>query len=209
MSWTVAEAGTGRAIQLTVGHGIEIVSQGQEMWYVARLPFETIAVDGLTFDPLPPDTFALSQSPVSFSRSIITVNGLNASLKAPAAPTFSLPEVGIAPPTHSRFERVDLELSTTYQALYDAWISAFFPLADPRSLPGADPDNDGFTNLMERALGLNPSLPSLSPVTTGRISVAGQSYFTFSYLQPLDAPDASLSAEITTDLQSWLSDEGS
>lgn len=205
ISWTITEPGTGRMVELSVGSGIELSSHNGESWFIARVPFQTTNVIGFAFDPLPAGTFALSSNPVNFDRATVIVNSLPALLKAPAPTSFSLPESGISPASHSRLERVDLEISGSFQALYDTWIAGYFPAGDSRALLDADPDNDGIKNLMERALGLNPNEFSAVPVANGTTTIEGLNYFTFSYFLPAAAPDAPLTPEISTDTQSWLS----
>ncbi len=204
LSWTISEPGTGRMVQLELGSGVETTVRDGETWYIARLGFATTSVSGFSFDPLPDGTFPLSAAPVSYTRSVVTVNGSPAALSAPAAGTFPFPESG-ANPAHSRLERVDLSLSISNQALYDAWISTWFAEGDPRRLPEADPDNDGIRNLMERALGLNPNAPSVVPVSSGTTEILGQKYFTYTFRQPSNIPDAPLVPEISENLQTWES----
>ena len=65
---TIAEAGTGRAAQLSIGKGIEIITMNAESWYVARIPFQTTFVAGVSMDALPADTFSLGRGVRSSSR---------------------------------------------------------------------------------------------------------------------------------------------
>lgn len=208
LSWSITEPGTGRIVQLSLGNGVEIVSHNSESWFVARVPFQTTVVSGISFDPLPSDTFALSGTSISYNRSAVTVNGTVASIKAPASATTSLPELGVSPTTHAKLERVDLEISVSNQALYDTWIASYFPSGDPRGQLNQDPDKDGISNLMERALGLHPNQPSVVPVSKGTISVSGQTYFTFTYWQAANTPDAPVVPEFSTNMQSWTSGPG-
>jgi hypothetical protein len=209
LTWSITEPGTGKIVQLSLGNGIEIVNQNSEQWFIARVPFQTTSVPGIAFDSLPTDTFALSATPVSYDRATVSVNGVAAIIKSPSTTTASLPEIGVTPTTHSKLERVDLELSLSYQTMYDAWISGYFPLNDPRAREDQDPDHDGISNLMERALGLNPNATSIVPISCGSITLSGQTYFTFTYRQPTNTPDAPLTPEITTNLQTWYSGPGS
>lgn len=203
LAWSITEPGTGRIVQLTVGNGIEIVSHNSESWYIARVPFQTTVVAGLSIDPLPANTFALSSTAISYNRSAVTVNGSVAAIKTPTSATTSLPELGVSPTTHGKMERVDLELTVSNQAMYDAWIGAYFPAGDSRRLPNADPDKDGIQNVMERALGLNPNASSVTPISSGKVSLSGQDYFTFTYRQASDASEISLIPEIAENLQNW------
>jgi|GEM_PF-1233905 len=76
-------------------------------------------------------------------------------------------------------------------------------LANPAiSGPDADPDQDGFSNLLEYALGLNPKLPERSnklPALAG----ADASAWTYTYTRPILRSAASYSVEVSTDLVTW------
>ena len=63
---------------------------------------------------------------------------------------------------------------------YEAWISNynFAPGADKTAT--GDPDGDGVANLIEYALGLNPTLVSANPVTFSQVNVNGSTYLQLS-----------------------------
>lgn len=65
----------------------------------------------------------------------------------------------------------------------------------------ADPDNDGFSNLLEYAMGTNPRSVTAPPFTVA----ATQEYWIFTYSRPADRTDASYVVETSTDLISWSS----
>jgi hypothetical protein len=65
----------------------------------------------------------------------------------------------------------------------------------------ADADNDGFSNLLEYAMGTNPRSVTAPPFTVA----ATQEYWIFTYSRPADRTDASYVVETSTDLISWSS----
>ncbi len=68
-----------------------------------------------------------------------------------------------------------------------------------------DSDGDGLPDLVEYALGTSPNFPTTSDATAPRFEVfAGQSYLTMSLARFMPPPDASLSIEVSGDLQTWL-----
>ncbi|MDB4353932.1 lamin tail domain-containing protein, partial [Akkermansiaceae bacterium] len=78
---------------------------------------------------------------------------------------------------------------------FTEWASAF-GIDDPSE----DPDQDGLTNLMEYALGTDPSLAtSLQPISTGSDGNRIEISFPSSYLKP----DLNVTLEVSNDLQQW------
>lgn len=74
-------------------------------------------------------------------------------------------------------------------------------LADPAiSGPNADPDGDGFTNLLECALGLDPR-----SATTERVPQLslGASEWVYRYARPDIVTDVTYDVEISPDLSTW------
>jgi hypothetical protein len=68
----------------------------------------------------------------------------------------------------------------------------------------ADPDQDGFSNLIEYAFGLEPLTPD--PITLsqpGRISVEGQTYLTLTFIRASNTLDATIWPEFSSDLTAW------
>jgi hypothetical protein len=63
---------------------------------------------------------------------------------------------------------------------YEAWISTytFAPGADKTAT--GDPDGDSLANLIEYALGLNPTVASANPVTFSQVNVSGSTYLQLS-----------------------------
>ena len=100
---------------------------------------------------------------------------------------------------------------TTYEFLgalppaFSEWI-ATFP-AVPANLRGAldDPDRDGLTNLLEYALGLDPSAWSAVPPRQ-TITDASGSHLAFIFTRPSDRIGVTLAGEVTSTLGgTWLS----
>lgn len=89
---------------------------------------------------------------------------------------------------------------------YGAWTALWFNAAE-RANPAiagdtADPDADGYSNLLEYALALDPRLPPTSlPLA---VSVADDR-FSLQYFHPNDRPDLTYTIERSIDLSSWYS----
>jgi len=86
---------------------------------------------------------------------------------------------------------------------FDAWRFANFSgpeLANASiSAEKADPDGDALPNLVEYALGFDPRIAGISPVTTSQSG----GYLTLSSSKNTAATDISWNAEVTADLQDW------
>lgn len=93
-------------------------------------------------------------------------------------------------------------------SLYDDWREEFFNPAFPAflliSAPGADPDGDGHQNIMEYALGTNPSDATDIPHLQVSISQdAGSDWLTVQYAQRNPQIDYDLVAEFSSDGKTW------
>ncbi|MCS7062446.1 MAG: PQQ-dependent sugar dehydrogenase [Methylacidiphilales bacterium] len=74
--------------------------------------------------------------------------------------------------------------------------------------PSADPDQDGFPNLIEYASATLPQDASQIPILTPTMVMqSGQSYYAVSYTRSISATDVTITPEITSDLINgpWLS----
>jgi hypothetical protein len=90
----------------------------------------------------------------------------------------------------------------------DAWKASFFTpaqLADSTiSGDNADPDGDGIANLMEYALGMDPTVPSQASLpATGVQTVSGQDYLAITFTRPLSARDVTYIVDVCAGLPAW------
>lgn len=84
--------------------------------------------------------------------------------------------------------------------LYDAWADGFnLSKADPM----ADPDRDGVPNLLEYALGGNPTTPGRAHLPAmGQVDIAGEDHLTLTFQRIAD-PDLVYEVWASTDLVDW------
>jgi hypothetical protein len=77
-------------------------------------------------------------------------------------------------------------------------------VGDPATFATADSDGDGFSDLIEYALGLSPGAPSLTTACTPAFtSIGGQDYLTLSVPRALAPGDVTLGIEVSADLSNW------
>lgn len=109
---------------------------------------------------------------------------------------------------------VELLRSTTPGAVnsasipqYAVWAAAEFPAGTASAVldPGADPDQDGLTNLAEFAFRLSPVTPDGSPLTL--LPVGGGSPLQFAFTVRNDIPGLSARIDTTADLSLWETTE--
>jgi fibronectin type 3 domain-containing protein len=97
----------------------------------------------------------------------------------------------------------------------DSWLVSYFSTADLSDAQkeisvwgdNADPDLDGQDNLMEFALGLDPTQQeiNLKPVTTGLIDSGGQKYFSLTFRRRKNQPLLNYLPEVSSDKITWNS----
>lgn len=107
--------------------------------------------------------------------------------------------------------QIDPENGITFEFMQDnrwsnparAWKVSHFRAVDRwnSEIAGdlADPDGDGVSNLLERALGTDPNSPSTipRPIRTG-------STLSITYTEPSVASDTHIDAEVSPDLENWF-----
>jgi hypothetical protein len=92
---------------------------------------------------------------------------------------------------------------------YLTWQAAYFtPTELTQTTLGAenaDPDSDGFANLIEYALGTDPRVASASPLLQSTLA-AGYLQLTYTRLRAHSLGNITFTPEVSTDLQTWHSD---
>jgi len=91
----------------------------------------------------------------------------------------------------------DLTLTVTRTNSFTTWIAGYPSLTGANALPGADPDHDGISNLVEYALGLNPTTSNQLPNRSGNTLT-----FTKGAMAKADS-NIAYSIEESTDLVTW------
>ena len=93
---------------------------------------------------------------------------------------------------------------------YCVWQAQYFTsaqIANP-AVGGnaADPDGDGIPNLLEYALNLSPTTPSVAGLpTVGKIVVGGSTYLTLTYTKVIANTDITYVPQVSGDLVTWNS----
>jgi autotransporter-associated beta strand protein len=82
---------------------------------------------------------------------------------------------------------------------YDTWADAYRLPLDRRA-PADDFDGDGLKNLVEFALGLDPTKPGNSGLTTETVSVGGEDYPAIRYTRRTDLGNITLEVKVSTTL---------
>ena len=92
---------------------------------------------------------------------------------------------------------------------FDTWRSAHFgtSASDPAvGGPGADPDHDGYSNLVEYAAGSDPNLRDTNLLSSGLVQAGGQSCLTLTFRHNPAATDLRLTVQVSGDLTgAWSS----
>ena len=170
------------------------------------------ATQSITFDALPNvpfGTLPLTLSATASSSLAVTftvqtgpamVSGNSLTLTGAGSVT-----VRASQPGDDNYEAASDEDQTfTVTSNYDSWLLAHFTeseLLDAAiSGPNADPDKDGFGNLMEYALALEPKAPS----TSGLPEVSNSAtYWLFTFTRPTDRTDVTYVVQYSTNLTTW------
>lgn len=161
---------------------------------LANVPFSPVpSTLEASADSLLPVTFAVVSGPA-------TVDGNSLTLTGVGVVTVRASQAGNA--TYAAAPHVDR--SFTVSGDFNSWLQTKFTageLLDANiSGPNADPDHDGFVNLLEYALGLEPK----SANTTGLPQVGTEgSDWAYTYTRPADRTDVAYAVECSTNLSTW------
>lgn len=91
-------------------------------------------------------------------------------------------------------------LALTVRSRFAAWAQAH-GLTGAQAATNADPDNDGLGNLLEYALGLDPTAPNFTGAPA--VTLDNQSHLEIDFILAPDRGDVTCTVEVTTDLVTW------
>lgn len=90
---------------------------------------------------------------------------------------------------------------------YDEWVGTMHWPNQSAAMPGADPDGDGMSNMVECAFASDPMTPNVSPVTIQVSTEGGQNVVSLRFRRSATATRMQFKVNATSDLSSpnWLS----
>ena len=143
VQWSVNGNASSAVVNATV------VSINGQYFYVARLPFETRQLGGMTLAP-GSNTLAFSLPGALYTRAAL-VNGLSATIAG--STSGNLTNFGCGVTNRGAQERIDLVFGAARET-FAQWAVRYFGTTNID--PNADPDGDGLTNYQEYLAGTNP-----------------------------------------------------
>ncbi len=166
---------------------ISFTGPADQVFSTAPITLNASATSGLAV------SFSLVTGPANLTGSELTLTGTG---------TVTVRASQAGDDTYEAATPVDHSFAAT--ADFDSWkLGHFTPpeLADANvSGPNADPDGDGYVNLVEYALGLEPRTSN----TAGLPEVtADATHWIYTYTRPEDRTDVTCSVEVSTDLGGW------
>ncbi|WP_438480143.1 MBG domain-containing protein [Oleiharenicola lentus] len=168
---------------------IEFAGPANQVFSVTPITLSATASSGL------PVSLTVVSGPASVSGTTLTLTGFG---------TVTLRATQTGDANHEAATPVDQ--SFVVSSNYEVWRQGVFTAEEllnaAISGPNADPDHDGFANLVEYALGLEPKIPS-----TQNLPVVAflQGEWTYTYSYSSDRADVLFLVEACTDLSAWTS----
>lgn len=168
---------------------------------------QTIAFAALSDRPFTTAPIALSATsssglPVSFNVSAGPARVEGADLLLEGAGHITVRATQGGGPNH--FAAPEAERSFTVAETFESWTLAHFTADELLDVavsgPAADPDRDGFANLLEYALGL---APRVADAAQGPAATTDGDDWIFTYTRPAERGDVGYSVEATEDLATW------
>ena len=124
-------------------------------------------------------------------------------VSAPVGGLYTLALVATSENGVSRTGRV----SVVFRDSYETWAGRRFAEAGPESARrDSDPDGDGFINLVEFGLGLDPSVPDSAALLTPFLTPTGENAMV--YFLPYLSDQYRIVPEVSSDLLLWQSGSG-
>lgn len=170
---------------------------------------QTISFSAPTATAYTPEPIALdgtASSGLSVSYTVVsgpgTISGSTLTLTGPGTLVVRVSQAGNALYNAAP----DVTVTVEVLAGFDGWRAEKFnldELANPAiSGPNGSATNDGFTNLVKYALGLDPHVPASSAVTAVTTTSTD---WVFSYVRPSSTIDITYEVEVSQDMTTWTS----
>lgn len=193
VSWQATDGTESAALTATSAPPARLITESGQSYYLTGIPFDTRTVQNAFGPPLTLLRNGLSlelKSPSPDYTLTPIINGRRATIRSIDGTPASAAVLRLTNSPESSGRMLRVELTLPPEGSYTSWALTQFPDPDsPKSLPTADPDQDGQTNEAEFAAGTDPrnnqsSLqisgttrdPGTALITLTWSSVPGKSY---------------------------------